>query len=58
MAKAGLRPTLKRYTKLQTAIDVIYLHVEEWVNAVNERKEYIERLDSTYQMDEFCPVFK
>ena len=57
-AKAGLLPTLKRYDKLQTAIGVIDLHLEEWENAVNERKEYIERLDSTYQMDQFCPVFK
>lgn len=54
--KASLYPTLKNYTELNTSIGNINLKLDEWANAEQERKDFIDKWDDTYHLD-FQPFY-
>ncbi len=55
--KAGLYPTLKNYTSLQTAYGQIDLKLDNWENAESDRRELLDRWEDTYHLDVFTPMY-
>ncbi len=49
--KANLYPTVKHYNGIETAYGRVDLHIDDWANAEEQRKEMLREWDETYHLD-------
>lgn len=54
--KANLYPTIKHYNEINTAIGTINLKIDDWNDAINERKDLIKEWEQSYHLD-FEPMY-